>query len=79
MRSTTRRRLTMCSCCALAMAQCGLPDAFAAWRLTRRFVVGERLSSRAELRANARALRRLIEASDASLLPRLPPASGEAN
>lgn len=79
MRSTTRRRLTMCSCCALATAHCSLPDTFAAWRLTKRFVVGERLSSRSELRANALALRHLIEASDASLLPRLPPASGEAN
>lgn len=79
MRSTTRRRLAMCSCCGLITAQCSLPDTFTAWRVSKRFVVGGQLPSRSELLSGARALRRLVEASDASLLPRLPPASGVAN
>lgn len=63
MRSTTRRRLAMCSCCGLITAQCGLPDTFAAWRLSKRFVVGGRISSRAELRASKARLKRLISAA----------------
>lgn len=54
-------------------------DSYQAWRSSKRFVVGGQPSSREELRANARALRRQIEASDASPLPQLPPTSGEAN
>lgn len=61
MRSTSRRRLALCASCALASpVQRCMPDAFAAWRLSKRFVVGGQLPSRSALRAGARALRRLI-------------------
>ena len=64
MRSTTRRRLAMCSCCGLVTVQCSLPDTFAAWRLSKRFVVGGKVSSRVELRASRAALKRQIAAAD---------------
>ncbi len=54
-------------------------DSYQAWRSSKRFVVGGQLASREELRAGAQALKRRIEASDAALLPQLPPTSGEAN
>lgn len=60
MRSTARRRLTMCSRGALATMQCRLPDTFAAWRFSKRFLVGGQLPSHPELLSGARALRRLI-------------------
>jgi hypothetical protein len=60
MRSTTRRRLTMCPRCAVATVQCSLPGTFAAWRFSKRFLVGGQLPSHPELLSGARALRRLI-------------------
>lgn len=60
MRSTARRRLTMCLRCALSTVQCSLPDTFVAWRFSKRFLVGGRSPSHSELLSGARALRRLI-------------------
>ena len=80
MRSTTRQRLALCGrLSATTLAPRGEQDAFLDWLSAKRFVVGGQLPSRSELLSGARALRRLVEASDASLLPRLPPASGVAN
>lgn len=80
MRSTTPQRLALCGRFSTpTLAQRREPDAFLEWLSAKRFVVGGKLSSRAELRASGQSLRRLIEASDASLLSQLPPASGEAN
>lgn len=59
MRSTSKARLLQCK-----SARGCPPDAFLAWRLSKRFVVGGQLSSRAELRAGARALRRLLAPGD---------------
>lgn len=64
MRSTTRRRLNLCArCSSPTPAQHREPNAFLEWRSAKRFVVGGRISSRAELRANKAGLKRLISAA----------------
>ena len=65
MRSTTRRRLALCArCSSPTPAQHREPNAFLEWLSAKRFVVGEKVSSRAELRASRAALKRQIAAAD---------------
>ena len=65
MRSTTRRRLALCArCSSPTPAQHREPNAFLEWLSCKRFVVGEKVSSRVELRARARALRHLVSRPD---------------
>ncbi len=64
MRSTTRRRLTVCArCSSPTPAQHREPNAFLDWLSAKRFVVGGRISYRAELRASKAGLKRLISAA----------------
>ena len=65
MRSTTRRRLALCArCSSPTPAQHRDPNAFLEWLSGNRFVVGGKVSSRAELRASRAALKRQIAAAD---------------
>ena len=65
MRSTTRQRLALCGrCSSPTPAPRGEQDAFLDWLSAKRFVVGGKVSSRAELRASRAALKRQIAAAD---------------